>query len=103
MENEVQIIFVDIDETICDTPKQRPRDYNLSTPIRENIEKINKLYDKGHRIVYWTARGSLTGIDWFDLTEKQLREWGCKYHILKCDKPYYDLFIDDKAMEISKL
>jgi len=62
----------------------------------ERIEKINTLYDEGHTIVYWTARGSLTGIDWRELTEKQLKEWGVKYHDLKLDKPYYNLFIDDK-------
>ena len=25
-------------------------------------------------------------------------KWGVKYHDLKLDKPYYDLFIDDKNM-----
>ena len=37
---------------------------------------INKLYDEGHTVVYWTARGSTTGIDWGDLTQNQLKEWG---------------------------
>ena len=50
------IIYVDIDETIANTPQSR--DYNLSTPIVENINKVNKYYDEGHTIVYWTARGS---------------------------------------------
>ena len=66
-------IFVDIDETICNT--RRDRDYSKSTPIDEHIQKINKLYDEGHHIVYWTARGSGSGIDWKDLTEKQLSAW----------------------------
>ena len=90
------IIYVDIDETIANTPKSR--DYNESTPIVENIQKVNKYYDEGHTIVYWTARGSGTGLDWYDVTKKQLVSWGAKHHDLKLGKPVYDLFIDDKAI-----
>ena len=50
------IIYVDIDETICNTPNSR--DYSLSEPMMERIEKINKLYDEGNTIIYWTAVGS---------------------------------------------
>jgi len=50
------IIYIDIDETICETPESR--DYTKSVPILTNIEKCNKLYEEGHTIVYWTARGS---------------------------------------------
>ena len=33
------VIFVDIDETICNLPEKR--DYSKAVPIKENIEKIN--------------------------------------------------------------
>lgn len=46
----------------------------------------------------WTARGAKSGIDWHDITKKQLNDWGVKYHNLRLDKPAYDLFIDDKAL-----
>jgi len=95
-----KVIFIDIDETIFNTPKGNPRDYTKSKPILENIEKANKLYDQGHEIVYWTARGSRSGLDWYDLTEKQLNQFGVKFHSLRCDKPYYDYFIDDKAVNV---
>ena len=88
------IIYVDIDETICVSPENR--DYSLATPIKENIEKINKLYDAGDTIVYWTARGTGSGIDWRKVTEEQFIKWGGKHHDLKLGKPIYDLFIDDK-------
>jgi hypothetical protein len=88
------IYYVDIDETICNTPESR--DYSLATPIIENIRKINRLYDEGHTIVYWTARGTVSGTDWRETTEEQFVEWGVKYHELKFGKPNYDLFIDDK-------
>jgi hypothetical protein len=97
----MRVIYVDIDETICETPN--PRIYENANPIVENIEKINKLYDEGNTIVYWTARGSRKQIDWYDLTEKQLLSWGAKFNELRVDKPYYDLFIDDKTLRIEEI
>tara|TARA_Y100001938_G_C8063610_1_gene418825 strand:- start:559 stop:891 length:333 start_codon:yes stop_codon:yes gene_type:complete len=94
------IIYVDIDETICNTPGDAltARDYNLAEPIPDNIEKINEYYGHGHEIVYWTARGSKSGIDWRDVTYAQLKSWGAKFHELKLGKPAYDIFIDDKVL-----
>lgn len=88
------IIYVDIDETICRSPESR--DYNFAVPVVSNIKKINALYDAGNTIVYWTARGTGSGIDWREVTENQFKKWGVKYHDLKFGKPIYDLFIDDK-------
>ncbi len=87
------LIYVDIDHTICNT---NGTDYASSEPILNRIKKINNLYDEGNTVVYWTARGSVTGIDHSELTKKQFKEWGVKYHELKFGKPPYDLFIDDK-------
>ena len=88
------IIYVDIDETICETASDR--NYANAKPLKDRIEKINKLYYEGNTIIYWTARGTGTGINWRDVTEKQFTEWNVKYHELKFEKPIYDLFIDDK-------
>jgi len=99
----MKIIFVDIDETICTTPGEEVRDYNNSTPIQENVDKINKFYDEGNKIVYWTARGSRTGLDWYGLTKQQLESWGAKHHELRCDKPYYDIFVEDKSIRIEEI
>ena len=73
-------------------------DYTHSAPIIENIKKANALYDLGHTIIYWTARGTVSGKDWKDITEQQFKNWGVKYHEIKFGKPYYDLFIDDKNL-----
>ena len=95
-------IYVDIDETICFYDKER--DYNLAKPSLENIKKINTLFEEGHKITYWTARGSVTKINWFDVTKKQLDEWGCKYHnLITGEKPAYDLLICDKTKRIEEL
>ena len=90
------IIYVDIDETICNTPTSR--NYEESIPVKENINKINKLYCQGHTIIYWTARGTGTGKDWSEITKKQLLSWNVFYHDLKFGKPMYDLLICDKAV-----
>lgn len=96
-----RIIYVDIDETICISPSSR--NYKEAKPIKNNINKINTLYDEGNTIVYWTSRGSKKQINWYDLTKNQLDEWGAKYHEVRVDKPYYDLFIDDKTNIIENL
>lgn len=104
-----KIIYVDIDETICFFPDSNQeteaggRKYENAVPDYGNIMKINTLYNQGNTIVYWTARGSRTGIDWTDLTKKQLDSWGANYHELRLDKPYYDIFIEDKSLRIEEI
>ncbi len=90
------IIYVDIDETICYYDGDRA--YEKALPNHERIEKINEKYDNGNTVVYWTARGGTTGIDWTELTKQQLERWGAKYTELKMWKPPYDIFICDKAI-----
>ena len=95
-------IYVDIDETICFYEGER--DYNLAKPYLENIKKINTLYEEGNKITYWTARGTMTGIDWYEITKKQLDKWGCKYHnLITGQKPAYDLLICDKTKRIEEI
>ena len=90
-------IFVDIDETIAHYDGV-VRKYQNAQPIHQNIEKVNRMYDSGHTITMWTARGTETGIDHTELTKKQLSDWGVRYHFLKFGKPSYDLFIDDRNL-----
>tara|TARA_B100000035_G_scaffold314047_1_gene329246 strand:+ start:2229 stop:2540 length:312 start_codon:yes stop_codon:yes gene_type:complete len=88
------IYMVDIDGTICYTTGSN---YEESRPIQERIDHFNKLYDEGHEINYWTARGSKSGTDWHGFTKAQLLSWGVKFTTLKLGKPHYDIWIDDKA------
>lgn len=98
------IYFVDIDETICYYEADEKifidgietRDYTSAKPYSERIAKINSLFEDGNTVVYWTARGSITGFDWTDLTVRQLDDWGVKRDDVRLGKPYYDVFIDDK-------
>jgi hydroxymethylpyrimidine pyrophosphatase-like HAD family hydrolase len=93
-------IYVDIDGTICETEGSN---YEKSSPLPRNIKKINALYDKGHYICYYTARGSRSGKDYKLLTLQQLEEWGCKFNHLKMHKPDYDLMICDKTKRIEEI
>ena len=78
-------------------------DYNLSQPLTGTIEKVNRLYDRGHRIVMFTARGSATGIDWSQVTRDQFARWGLKFHELHFGKPAGDYYIDDRLISLMEL
>jgi len=85
----------DIDGTICSNTNGH---YDQAQPIHERIKIVNKLYDEGNQIIFFTARGTTTKIDWKELTEKQLKEWNVSFHKLIFGKPEADLFIDDKGI-----
>lgn len=90
---------IDIDNTIC----TQENNYKDAKPFMDRIEKINKLYDDGHKIVFLTARGTETGIDWRDITESQFKKWGVKYHQLLFGKPSADFYIDDKNLKLNEV
>ena len=98
-------IYVDIDDTIADYSIDADKsNYNNARPIWINIDKINKLYDEGHEITYYTARGSVTKKDWYRVTKIQLDSWGAKYHkLITGEKPAYDLMICDKTKRIEEV
>ncbi len=98
-----KIFLIDIDNTICKTNKNF---YKLSKPYKSRIEVINKLYDQGHTIKFFTSRymgrskdnQSKAKSKGYRLTEKQLKEWNCKYNQLIFGKPSHDISIDDKSI-----
>jgi hypothetical protein len=93
------IVYCDIDGTICTHEK----DYRDARPLQDKIDIMNRMHDEGKMVVYWTARGVGTGLDWSELTKNQLDSWGVKYHKIKLDKPLFDLFIDDRAINASEM
>ena len=101
---------IDIDGTIC-TPTVG-RDYHKAQPWQDRIQVLNKLYDEGNYIIYFTARAMGRFADQphsvasvkakevlFELTRQQLEEWGVKYNELIMGKPHADFFIDDKGVK----
>ena len=108
------IIYIDIDGTICSEISddsiaiqlerkrtqniEEGKNYLMAEPYMNRIAHINKLYDSGHTIHYWTARGSRSDTDWTEATKAQLKKWGCKYHGLSVGtKPHFDVYICDKS------
>jgi len=77
--------------------------YDLAKPQLDNIKIVNSLYEQGHQVILFTARGSATGIDWTEETQKQLNAWGVKYHKLLFGKPAADYYIDDKLLTVEQL
>ncbi len=99
-----QVTFcIDIDGTIC---ADMDGDYANAAPTlpehQMRIGMIKRLHDAGHRVIIWTARGSESGIDWTQLTEQQLADWGVVYDELRFGKPAADFYIDDKAVHVTE-
>lgn len=91
----------DIDGVIMELVEDN--NYHKSSPKKDIVPMINSLFEKGHEIILFTARGSKTGIDWREVTEKQLCEAELKYHELLFGKPYADFYIDDKMISLDEL
>lgn len=91
------IYCFDIDGTLCTNTEG---DYAAALPWQEIIDRVNQLYEQGNRILLYTARGATTGIDWRELTERQMKEWNVRYHELFMGKPTADVYIDDKAINL---
>ena len=90
------IYCFDLDNTICVTVGNK---YEEAQPIFERINRVNELYDLGHTIIIETARGCVSGKNWWYYTNEQLKSWGVKYHSLRTGVKWgADFFIDDKGI-----
>lgn len=93
---------VDIDDTI--TLWDDNRDYENFKPDVTMVQIINELYEQGHHITLYTARGMKSvgpgriATDIVPSLVKNLEKIGVKYHELMTHKPLYDWIIDDKSM-----
>lgn len=87
------IYVIDLDKTLVNGPS-----YTACEPIPGRVEKINRLYDEGHTIIIYTARGATTGINWFTTTYEHLLRMGLKFSELRMGKFNYDVWVDDKAI-----
>ena len=106
----MKTIAFDLDDVICwhhpDYDEFGVDKYYHCEPIESGVELVNEYYDKGYRIIIYTARGmgaykgnvNLVYERLYDLTFNHLNEWGVKFHRLVMGKLDYDLLIDDKAI-----
>lgn len=110
-----KIVAFDLDDVICYRDSKYEQlginKYKHCKPNDKMIRIINLLYDDGHIIKIYTARGmtQFSGdIQMIDnclrqLTTDSLDEWGVKYHELIFGKLHYDILIDDKAINSSSV
>jgi len=83
--------LIDIDGTVL--TQQAPGEYEKAMPIEGAVKGVNKLYDEGNQIVFYTSRN----YKYMQITIKQLREFGFKFHHVCFGKPHADRIIDDRA------
>lgn len=80
----MNIFLIDIDGTCCDDIKNEDSHlYPTAKVIEGSLEQINKWYDEGHHITFFTARENKDR----DVTLKWLDDNMFKYHGLVMDKP----------------
>lgn len=76
--------LIDIDGTICDDiPNEEPERMVTVEPYPDALRIINKWYDEGHHIVFFTSRTDVHK----DITNEWLVRNGFKYHGLLLNKP----------------
>lgn len=94
------IYCFDLDGTICSSVLNS--NYSSAKPDITVVNQINYLYKMGGRIIIMTARGSVSKIDYTELTKQQLKDWGVNYdELIMGQKPNAHIYIDDRAMNVA--
>ncbi len=76
--------LIDIDGTVTeDVPNEEPERMATCEPFPDALATLNRWYDKGHRICFFTSRTE----DHREVTEEWLKKHGFKYHSLLMGKP----------------
>ncbi|NAW51756.1 phosphoheptose isomerase [Elizabethkingia argentiflava] len=76
--------LIDIDGTITeDVPNEEPERMKVCKPFPDALATINKWYDQGHQICFFSSRTE----DLREITETWLRENGFKFHSVLLGKP----------------
>ena len=76
--------LIDIDGTITDdVPNEEPERMATCEPFQDALQIVNKWYDEGHQICFFTSRIE----EHRQVTEDWLTKHGFKYHSLLMGKP----------------
>ena len=82
--NNIKNYLIDIDGTICDDiPNEQPERMIKAKLYPKALKTLNKWYNEGHIITFFTSRLELHR----EVTEKWLKKHGFKYHGLLMNKP----------------
>lgn len=81
---EVKNYLIDIDGTICDDiPNEQPERMATAELYPDALETLNRWYDEGHIITFFTSRVE----EHREVTEEWLGKHGFRYHGLLMGKP----------------
>jgi hypothetical protein len=82
--SHVKNYLIDIDGTICDDiPNEEPERMIDAELYPDSLEILNKWYDEGHIITFFTSRTE----EHRQVTEEWLNKHGFKYHGILMGKP----------------
>lgn len=76
--------LIDIDGTVCDDiPNEEPERMATANVYRDALQTLNKWYDEGHIIFFFTSRTEAHR----EVTEAWLQQHGFKFHGMVMGKP----------------
>jgi len=76
--------LIDIDGTVCDdVPNEEPERMVTAEPLVGAVDSINKFYDDGHVVTFFTSRTE----EHREVTENWLDKHGFLFHGLLMNKP----------------
>lgn len=80
-----RIFIIDVDGTICEhvSNEEGAEGMRVARPFAASIREINRLYDEGHYICFFTARTE----EHRQVTEDWLERHGVKHHSVIFNKP----------------
>lgn len=82
--DDIKNYLIDIDGTITeDVPNEEPERMKTCKAYPDALRTLNKWYDQGHRICFFTSRTE----EHRKITEEWLKRNGFKYHSLLMGKP----------------
>lgn len=80
----IKNFLIDIDGTICDDiPNEEPERMLTCAPYPDALETINKWYEEGHIITFFTSRTE----EHREITETWLKQHDFRYHGMVMGKP----------------
>ena len=83
-EDDTKNYLIDIDGTICDDiPNEQAERMVTANVYKDALETLNRWYDQGHIITFFTSRLEVHR----KVTEDWLEDKGFKYHGLLMNKP----------------
>ncbi len=82
--DDVKNYLIDIDGTVTeDVPNEEPERMATCKPFPDALETLNKWYDEGHIITFFTSRT----LEHKEVTDKWLDDHGFKHHGVLYGKP----------------